>query len=66
MPEGSKGTIDMQKIWFVTRSSRGFGRAIVEAALERRDRVVATARKPEQVDDLANAFGEDVLTLAST
>jgi NAD(P)-dependent dehydrogenase (short-subunit alcohol dehydrogenase family) len=64
MPEGSKGTIDMQKIWFVTGSSRGFGRAIVEVALKRGDRVVATARKPEQIDDLANSFGEHVLTLA--
>jgi len=54
----------MQKIWFVTGSSRGFGRAIVEVALKRGDRVVATARKPEQIDDLANSFGEHVLTLA--
>jgi NAD(P)-dependent dehydrogenase (short-subunit alcohol dehydrogenase family) len=64
MPEGSKGTIDMQKTWFVTGSSRGFGRAIAEAALKRGDRVVATARKPEQIEDLSNTFGENVLTLA--
>ena len=34
----------MSKGWFVTGSSRGFGRVWVEAALDRGDRVVATAR----------------------
>jgi NAD(P)-dependent dehydrogenase (short-subunit alcohol dehydrogenase family) len=53
----------MRKIWFVTGSSRGFGREIVEAALKRGDRVVATARNPGQLDDLAKAYGEHVLTL---
>jgi NAD(P)-dependent dehydrogenase (short-subunit alcohol dehydrogenase family) len=52
----------MEKTWFITGSSRGFGRAIAEAALHRGDRVVATARKPDQLDDLAHAYGERVLT----
>jgi NAD(P)-dependent dehydrogenase (short-subunit alcohol dehydrogenase family) len=52
----------MQKTWFVTGSSRGFGREIAEAALKRGDRVVATARKPDQLDDLAKAYGDHVLT----
>ena len=34
----------MSKVWFVTGSSRGLGRAFVEAALSRGDRVAATAR----------------------
>jgi NAD(P)-dependent dehydrogenase (short-subunit alcohol dehydrogenase family) len=54
----------MQKTWFVTGSSRGFGREIAEAALKRGDRVVATARKPDQLDDLTKTFGEHVLTFA--
>lgn len=54
----------MQKTWLVTGSSRGFGRAITEAALERGDRVVATARKPGQLDALSKAYGESVLTFA--
>ena len=33
-------------IWFVTGASRGFGRQLVELALERGDAVVATARNP--------------------
>jgi NAD(P)-dependent dehydrogenase (short-subunit alcohol dehydrogenase family) len=36
----------MSKIWFVTGSSRGFGRQFVQAALERGDKVAATAATP--------------------
>jgi NAD(P)-dependent dehydrogenase (short-subunit alcohol dehydrogenase family) len=41
----------MQQIWFITGSSRGFGRALVQAALDAGDLVVATARRPEQLAD---------------
>ncbi|MET9122315.1 SDR family NAD(P)-dependent oxidoreductase [Streptomyces sp. NPDC004528] len=54
----------MSKVWFVTGSSRGLGRAIVEAALEAGDRVVATARKPAQLDDLVVRHGDRILPLA--
>ncbi|MFJ7948925.1 SDR family NAD(P)-dependent oxidoreductase [Streptomyces sp. NPDC096354] len=54
----------MSKVWFVTGSSRGLGRAIVTAALEAGDRVVATARKPAQLDDLADLYGDRILPLA--
>jgi NAD(P)-dependent dehydrogenase (short-subunit alcohol dehydrogenase family) len=54
----------MAKVWFVTGSSRGLGREIVEAALNSGDRVVATARKPEQLKDLSEKFGDRVLALA--
>lgn len=50
--------------WFITGSSRGFGRALTVAALEAGDRVAATARKPEQVADLVTRYGERVLPLA--
>ncbi|MGW4298356.1 SDR family NAD(P)-dependent oxidoreductase [Streptomyces sp. NPDC004646] len=46
---------DQQKVWFITGSSRGLGRALAVAALEAGDLVVATARRPEV---LAGAFGE--------
>jgi NAD(P)-dependent dehydrogenase (short-subunit alcohol dehydrogenase family) len=43
----------MQKTWFVTGASRGFGVEIAKAALGSGDRVVATARKrPALVDEL--------------
>ncbi len=44
-----------QQVWFITGSSRGLGRALVTAALEAGDLVVATARDPKA---LAEAFGE--------
>lgn len=54
----------MQKTWFITGSSRGFGRELVAAALEAGDRVAATARRPEQLDDLAAQYGDRILPLA--
>jgi NAD(P)-dependent dehydrogenase (short-subunit alcohol dehydrogenase family) len=54
----------MKKTWFITGASRGFGRIWAEAALERGDRVTATARKLEDVADLAERFGDTVLPLA--
>jgi NAD(P)-dependent dehydrogenase (short-subunit alcohol dehydrogenase family) len=42
----------MTKTWLITGSSRGFGRDLARAALAGGDRVLATARRPEQLDDL--------------
>ena len=53
----------MSKVWFVTGSSRGLGRSFAEAALSRGDKVAATARNPEQLDDLVAAYGAAVLPL---
>jgi NAD(P)-dependent dehydrogenase (short-subunit alcohol dehydrogenase family) len=53
-----------EQTWFITGSSRGFGRALVQAALDAGDRVAATARRPEQLKDLADAYGDRVLPLA--
>lgn len=49
----------MTRIWFITGSSRGLGRAIAEAALDTGDSVIATARKPEQLADLVKKYGND-------
>ncbi|MFI8632363.1 SDR family NAD(P)-dependent oxidoreductase [Microbacterium sp. NPDC077663] len=51
------------KVWFVTGASGGFGREWTEAALERGDRVVATARTPSKLDALVDRFGERVLSI---
>jgi len=51
------------QIWFVTGSSRGLGRALVRAALAGGDSVAATARRPEQLDDLVAEFGERILPI---
>jgi NAD(P)-dependent dehydrogenase (short-subunit alcohol dehydrogenase family) len=48
------------KVWLITGSSSGFGRSLVEAVLKKGDRVVATARKPEQLDDLVQQYPETI------
>ena len=53
----------MPKVWLVTGSSRGLGRALVEIALEAGDRVAATARDPERLQDLLDQYGDAVLPL---
>ena len=54
----------MTKIWFITGASRGFGRIWAQAALERGDKVAATARTLDDVADLSERFGDAVLPLA--
>jgi len=51
------------KTWFITGTSKGFGRVWAEAALERGDNVVATARKVESLDALIEKYGDKVLAL---
>jgi len=53
----------MSKVWFVTGTSRGFGRSFAEAALERGDKVTATARDTCSLDDLAAKYGDAILPL---
>lgn len=52
-----------EKTWFITGCSRGFGREWVAAALERGDRVAATARDTSSLDDLVTKYGEALLPL---
>ncbi|MEU3983380.1 oxidoreductase [Streptomyces sp. NPDC026672] len=50
----------MAGIWLITGASRGFGRRLAEAVLESGDRLVATARRPRQLDDLVARYGERI------
>ena len=52
------------KTWFITGTSRGFGREWAIAALDRGDRVAATARDTATLDDLVSTYGDAVLPLA--
>jgi NAD(P)-dependent dehydrogenase (short-subunit alcohol dehydrogenase family) len=52
------------KTWFITGTSRGFGREWAAAALQRGDRVVGTARDPGTLDDLVAEYGDALLPLA--
>jgi NAD(P)-dependent dehydrogenase (short-subunit alcohol dehydrogenase family) len=54
----------MEQVWLVTGSSRGFGRALIRAALDAGDRVVATARQPGQLAEIAEQYGTRVLPFA--
>ncbi len=51
------------KTWFITGSSRGFGREWAIAALDRGDKVAATARDLSTLDDLLEKYGDSLLPL---
>ena len=40
------------RVWLITGTSSGMGRALVKAALDRSDKVIATARVLEQIQGL--------------
>jgi NAD(P)-dependent dehydrogenase (short-subunit alcohol dehydrogenase family) len=52
-----------EKVWFITGASRGFGREWSIAALERGDKVAATARDTSTLDDLVAKYGDALLPL---
>lgn len=52
------------KIWFITGSSRGFGRALTEAALRKGDVVIATARNPKSLAGLVETYRDRIYPLA--
>jgi len=54
----------MSKVWFITGTSKGFGRIWTEAALARGDRVAATARDVKTLQPLIERYGDKVLALA--
>ena len=60
----SGGRMADSKVWFITGCSKGFGRIWAEAALERGDKVAATARDASTLEPLAEKYGDDVLALA--
>ena len=53
-----------EPVWLITGASSGFELAIAEAALERGDRVVATARRPAAIEGFDE--GEQVAWYSST
>jgi NAD(P)-dependent dehydrogenase (short-subunit alcohol dehydrogenase family) len=51
------------KTWFITGTSRGFGREWAIAALDRGHKVAATARNASNVDDLAAKHSDAILPI---
>src|ERR1700756_48926 len=54
----------MAQVWLVTGSSRGLGRAIVEAGLAAGNKVLATARGIGSLADLSERYGGQVKIFA--
>jgi NAD(P)-dependent dehydrogenase (short-subunit alcohol dehydrogenase family) len=52
----------MTAAWFITGTSSGFGRLLTERLLARGDRVAATLRRPEALDDLRAEYGTRLWT----
>lgn len=52
----SSGSSNSDRVWFITGASTGFGRILAEEVLKRGEKVVATARKVEQVKDLEEKY----------
>jgi NAD(P)-dependent dehydrogenase (short-subunit alcohol dehydrogenase family) len=48
--------MNRSKVWLVTSAARGVGRVLTEAVLDGGDRVVALARDPRPLDDLAERY----------
>ena len=55
--------METQKVWFITGSSTGFGRELVEALLAQGQKVIATARKPEKLKVLKMEYPDLLGTL---
>jgi NAD(P)-dependent dehydrogenase (short-subunit alcohol dehydrogenase family) len=51
------------KVWFITGTSKGFGRVWAEAALARGDRVAATARDVKTLAPLVERYGAQVAAM---
>jgi NAD(P)-dependent dehydrogenase (short-subunit alcohol dehydrogenase family) len=62
-PTCALNTVMAEKVWFITGTSRGFGREWAIAALERGDKVAATARHTASLDDLVNKYGDAILPI---
>jgi NAD(P)-dependent dehydrogenase (short-subunit alcohol dehydrogenase family) len=54
----------MAKVWLITGNASGLGRTIADAVLASGDRLVATARDPRRLEDLAKKYPERVRTAA--
>src|ERR1019366_1740768 len=56
------------KVWFITGTSKGFGRVWAQAALARGDRVAASARDVKTLAPLVEGYGDQVagITMSDT
>jgi NAD(P)-dependent dehydrogenase (short-subunit alcohol dehydrogenase family) len=57
---GNSSKSKIAKVWLITGSASGLGRAIAEGALAAGHNLVATARDPKQLADLVKRYGDRV------
>jgi NAD(P)-dependent dehydrogenase (short-subunit alcohol dehydrogenase family) len=60
---GKMGELMQQRVWLITGTSAGFGWELVKQLLERGQKVVATARRPEQLADLIAGYPTTALAV---
>ena len=53
----------MQRVWFITGASSGFGRALAEAVLRRGDGAVLAARRIAALEFVAAAYAQSALAV---
>src|SRR5246127_3821164 len=63
-PLRRRGSDMTSKVWFITGTSKGFGRIWAEAALARGDRVAATARDVKTLGPLVQRYGDRVAAIS--
>ncbi|CAI0745118.1 oxidoreductase [Serratia entomophila] len=56
--------MSQSQVWLITGSSRGLGQQLAQAVLAAGHRLVATARQPQQLQALADRYGDQVVTVA--
>jgi len=54
----------MEKVWFITGSSRGLGRSLTEAVLRSGDKVAAAARNIDGLNDLIDQYTDQIFPVA--
>ena len=64
LPRSHERKALMSKTWLITGSSRGLGLALARAVLAGGDRLVATARNPEDLGALVSRYGDRVRAVA--
>ncbi|KZT74104.1 NAD(P)-binding protein [Daedalea quercina L-15889] len=58
---GGMSELASSRIWFITGTSKGLGRALVEEVLSRGERAVATVRQPKVLASLAERYPPEQL-----
>jgi NADP-dependent 3-hydroxy acid dehydrogenase YdfG len=62
--EGAHSESDVQRVWFITGASSGFGHALVATALGRGNRAVIGARRTATLEQLASRHPDQALAVA--